>query len=265
MSQENVELLREFFAIADVNDASETWHPEIEWVVAREHPEARTLNGREAVIAYFRAWEEILDDPHIEMDRFIDADVSVVAVGTVRGTGTGSGADVQVPIALVCTLMDGMLIHVEEYLDPNEALDAVGPAGQAMSEENVQIVQRAWQAFADDGLDALVEFFDREITWRAIEGAPDDVGEMQGKDAVRRYLQDWLDTFEDVTTVPTELVRVGDGQVVAVLHARGRARLSRIETELRYAVLYTLRGGKIVRGREYADRQQALEAAGLAE
>src|SRR3982074_2742662 len=101
MSQQNAELLREFFAITDLNEASQTWHPEIEWVVAREHPEARTLNGREAVMAYFRAWEDILDEPRLEMDRFIDAGVHVVAVGTVRGTGTGSGADVQVPIAFV--------------------------------------------------------------------------------------------------------------------------------------------------------------------
>jgi ketosteroid isomerase-like protein len=134
-----------------------------------------------------------------------------------------------------------------------------------MSRESVESVRRAWQAFADSGLDALMGFFDREINWRAIEGAPDDVGEMHGKDALRRYLQDWLDTFEDITTVPTELLDVGDDRVVAVLYVTGRARLSGIATELRYAVLYTLRDGKIVRGREYADRQQALKAVGLEE
>jgi ketosteroid isomerase-like protein len=125
MSQSNVELLREFFAITDVNTASETWHPEIEWVVAREHPEARILNGPEAVMEYFRSWEEILDNPRLEMDEFIDAKGPAVAVGAVRGTGIGSGADVRVPIAFVCTLADGKLLRVEEYLNPNEALEAV--------------------------------------------------------------------------------------------------------------------------------------------
>ena len=134
-----------------------------------------------------------------------------------------------------------------------------------MSEENVEIVRRSWQAFADEGLDALMEFCDREIDWRAIEGAPDDVGEMQGTEAVRRYYQDWLDTFEDITTNPTELLDVGDDRVVALLHVTGRARLSGIATELRYAVVYTLRGGKILHGREYADRQEALKAVGLEE
>jgi uncharacterized protein len=134
-----------------------------------------------------------------------------------------------------------------------------------MSKENVEIVRRLWQAFADGGMDALMEYFDPEINWRAMEGAPDDVGEMNGRDAVRSYMQDWLDTFEDITSVPMELLDGGDDHVVATIHVTGRARLSGIETELRYAIVYTLRDGKIVRGREYADRQQAVEAAGLAE
>jgi uncharacterized protein len=134
-----------------------------------------------------------------------------------------------------------------------------------MSQENVEVVRRSWQAFADGGLDALMGFFDREVSWRAIEGAPDDVGETHGEDALRRYLQDWLDMFEDITVVPTEVLDVGDSRVVGVQHVTGRARLSGVETELRYAILYTLQDGRIVRGREYAERQQALQAAGLAE
>ena len=38
-----------------------------------------------------------------------------------------------------------------------------------------------------------------------------------------------------------------------------------IEVELTYAVLYTIRDGKIARGREYWTKDQALEAAGLSE
>jgi ketosteroid isomerase-like protein len=134
-----------------------------------------------------------------------------------------------------------------------------------MSQENVEIVRRSWQAFADSALDALMGSYDRDINHRAIEGAPDDVGEMHGKDAFRRYLQDWLDMFEDITIVPTELLDVDDDRVVGVQRVTGRARLSGVETELRYAVVYTFRDGRIVRGREYADRQEALKAVGLAE
>ena len=104
-----------------------------------------------------------------------------------------------------------------------------------------------------------------DIDWRAAEGALDDVGEMHGPVAVRRYIQDWIDTFDDSSVVAEELRDVGDDRVLAIQRVNGRAKLSGTETELRYAVVYTVRHGKIVRGREYLSLDQALEAVGLAE
>jgi ketosteroid isomerase-like protein len=134
-----------------------------------------------------------------------------------------------------------------------------------MSQENVEVVRDALRAFAEGGFDATAEFWDADINWRAIEGAPDDVGEMIGPERLRRYLDELLEIFDNVTLVPEELLDLGDDRVVAVLHLAGRAKVSGVETELRFAVVCTLRDGKIVRGREYIDREQALEAAGLRE
>src|SRR6476660_2513933 len=134
-----------------------------------------------------------------------------------------------------------------------------------MSQENTEIVRNSLKAFADGGLDAAAEFWHPDIDWRAIEGALDDAGEIHGTEAMRRYVHDWLDTFDNVTFVPEELLDVGDDRVVAVQHLSGRARLSGIETELRFAVVYTVRDGKIVRGREYNEKAEALEAVGMAE
>jgi ketosteroid isomerase-like protein len=146
-----------------------------------------------------------------------------------------------------------------------DATRGAADTGRPMSRENVEFVRNALTAYAERGLDALTKFWDVDINWRAIEGAPDDVGEMHGPHAVRRYLQEWIDVFDKVTNVPEELVDLGDDRVLAVQHATGRAKGSGVETEIRYAVIYTLRGGKIVRGREYIDRNHALEAVGLRE
>jgi ketosteroid isomerase-like protein len=118
-------------------------------------------------------------------------------------------------------------------------------------------------AFAERGLDAMAEFWDADIDWRAIEGPPGDVGEMHGAEAVRRYLQEWIDMFDTVTNIAEELLEIGDDRVLAVQRATGRAKASGVETEIRYAVVYTLRAGTIVRGPEYIDRKQALEAVGV--
>jgi ketosteroid isomerase-like protein len=134
-----------------------------------------------------------------------------------------------------------------------------------MSQENVAVVRASFQAFEEGGLDAMAEFWAADINWRAMEGALDDVGEMQGREALRRYYEDWLDMFEDISVVPEEVRDVGDDRVVAVPHVTARAKASGVRTELRYAVVCTVRDGKIARGREYVDREHAVEAAGLPE
>jgi len=134
-----------------------------------------------------------------------------------------------------------------------------------MSLENVEVVRRMLQAFTDGGLAAMAEFWDPDIDWRAAEGALDDVGEMHGPVAVRRYIQDWIDTFDDFSVVAEELRDVADDRVLAIQRLNGRAKLSGTETDLRYAVVNTVRDGKVVRGREYLSLDQALEAVGLAE
>jgi ketosteroid isomerase-like protein len=134
-----------------------------------------------------------------------------------------------------------------------------------MSQENVEFLVDYLQRGTDGGVDAVAEFWDPDITWRPAEGAIDDVGEMHGPEAVRRYIEDWLDMFDDLTVVAEELVDAGDDRVVAVQRMTGRAKVSGIETEIRFSVVYTLRDGKIAQGREYMDKEQALEAVGLRE
>jgi ketosteroid isomerase-like protein len=132
-----------------------------------------------------------------------------------------------------------------------------------MSQENVEVVRTMLGAFAEGGLDAMPELWDPDIEWRAAEGAIDDVGEMHGPDAVRRYIQDWIDTFDDFSVGLEDLRDVGDDRVLGIQRLTGRAKLSGTETDLRYAVVYTLRDGKVVRGREYLSVEDALEAVGL--
>jgi ketosteroid isomerase-like protein len=72
-----------------------------------------------------------------------------------------------------------------------------------MSEENVEVVRDSLKALADRGLDGMAKSWDADINWGAIEGAPDDVGEMHGPAAVRRYLQEWVDMFDNAPTSRT--------------------------------------------------------------
>jgi ketosteroid isomerase-like protein len=139
-----------------------------------------------------------------------------------------------------------------------------------MSQENVELVRKVsealTQALANDDLTPVLrDFLDRDIDWRAAEGAIDDVGGMRGHDAVRRYIEDWNDLFDNLALAPQELVEVDNERVMALQRLSGRAKHTGIETELIFFVIYTIREGRFVKVREYTTRGEALEAAGLSE
>jgi ketosteroid isomerase-like protein len=132
-----------------------------------------------------------------------------------------------------------------------------------MSQENFEIVRAAAAAASRGDLDAWLEYWTEDLDFRAAEGAPDDHGPINGKDALRVFGQDWLDTFDEFKVEPVELIDAGDDNVIGVMRISGRAKLSGVETDMTYAELSTLRDGKIARGRQYLTRDEALEAAGL--
>jgi ketosteroid isomerase-like protein len=138
-----------------------------------------------------------------------------------------------------------------------------------MSQGNVEIVRSWYMQFPVMNSEALDFFYehvwDPAIDWRAMAGAPDDLGPIEGRDAMRRYLEEGLELFEDVALEPEEIIDGGEDRVIVVLRFTGRARLSGVETELRFAILYVLRDGRVVQGREYATKEESLEAAGLSE
>ena len=134
-----------------------------------------------------------------------------------------------------------------------------------MSQENVEVVREMYEAFARGGLDRYMEHFTDDVVYRAVAGAPDEPDLINGRDAVRAWLQDWIDMFDGFRMEPVELIDAGGDTVVAVERFGGHAKLSGVETDQIIGDVITIRNGKIARGHEYATREQALEAAGLSE
>jgi ketosteroid isomerase-like protein len=134
-----------------------------------------------------------------------------------------------------------------------------------MSQENVEVVRRQFQACRDGRLDEAAKYWHPDIEWRAIEGAADDVGIIRGEGRLRRYYQDWIDTMDAMEAHVEEVLFHGDERVAAVVRNSGRGRASGVLTAGRYYVACTVRDGRIVSGREFETREQALEAVGLSE
>jgi ketosteroid isomerase-like protein len=117
----------ERFSAGDWRAVFERLDPDIEWVVAKEHPNPRTLHGRDEVRAYFDDWREMVGDFTMHLDEARPVgDGRYVLFEHMRGQGTTSGVELDVALAFVTTVRDGVITRVEEYLDRDEALTAAG-------------------------------------------------------------------------------------------------------------------------------------------
>ena len=134
-----------------------------------------------------------------------------------------------------------------------------------MSEENVEIVRRAYEAYARGDLDAVLEAMDPDVEWAPAIAPLLGVEPVRGKDALRRFLtQQLAEGFDDFEATPSSIEDLGDAVLVNVRYF-GRGRTSGIPVSLEAFSLITLSGGKTVTLRDYETRVAALEAAGLSE
>jgi ketosteroid isomerase-like protein len=140
-----------------------------------------------------------------------------------------------------------------------------------MSQENVEIVRRVYEAYDRQDLEACFAEYAADIEWR--NGGP--LGELFGPglversyfghDGIRQFWREWLDAWETVDFDWQELIDAGD-QVVAIQSQRVRGRASGVELEMKsYAQVWTVRDGKLVRSEFFPTREEALEAVGLSE
>jgi ketosteroid isomerase-like protein len=89
-----------------------------------------------------------------------------------------------------------------------------------------------------------------------------DAGTYLGIDEIARYTRGFLEPWEHVTIEAEDLTAAGDS-VLAAVRQRGTGNTSGAATEMRYFMLWSFRGGKVIRVENFRERNEALEAAGL--
>jgi ketosteroid isomerase-like protein len=132
-----------------------------------------------------------------------------------------------------------------------------------MSQENIEVVRRVYEAWMTGDYEAVFDLFDSEIEWVP----PPDVsssGERRGHEGVRQAMAGWMGSWEDYHFELRRLIDSGD-QVLADGWQRARGRTSGVEVSEEIFSVWTLRAGQVVRQRMFRDRAQARAAAGLTE
>ena len=91
----------------------------------------------------------------------------------------------------------------------------------------------------------------------------DALGPFVGPKAITEYTRTMLEVWTDFTVEAEEIVAASYSVVARVLQ-RGTGRASGVKTELRYFMVWSFRGRKVIRFESFRDQADAYEAAGLA-
>jgi ketosteroid isomerase-like protein len=133
-----------------------------------------------------------------------------------------------------------------------------------MADEDLANLRRAFDAFnarfpwlKEHGIEAYyAEFYDDEAVVESADGFPAPMRH-QGVDGFRTYFEEAYGPFEDVRFHVESLERHGE-KLMARTRVSGRFVGDPTELEVRVAIVYDMRGGRIARALVYRSPERAL-------
>jgi ketosteroid isomerase-like protein len=126
-----------------------------------------------------------------------------------------------------------------------------------MSQENVEIVLRGFEAFVSGNLDVAFAMLAPDVRWDPADAEP-----CSGRDDVERFMR--LAATSGPKLDAEEFIDGGD-RVIVCLRRSARDDSGALEGPDRTYTVVDLRNGTVIGLRGYLERAQALEAAGLRE
>jgi ketosteroid isomerase-like protein len=131
-----------------------------------------------------------------------------------------------------------------------------------MSQENLEIVRSVYEAGGDR--EKVLALADPDIVVDATRRVFNPTTHV-GTDGLRRMFAEADEVWEEFRVEPLELIDAGD-RVIVVVRIVGKGKGSGVEVREQSAQVWALRDGRIVRWEiGYADRHEAVEAAGVKE
>ncbi len=132
-----------------------------------------------------------------------------------------------------------------------------------MSQENIEVVSKIYDAFARGDIDSVLAQVDPEIEFDLSDRLPDE-GVHRGREDYRQFLERTFELWADFHVEVEDLLDAGDA-TVALIHTTATGRISGIEIDERVAHVFWLRDATPYRFKVFTERAEALQAAGLQE
>ena len=132
-----------------------------------------------------------------------------------------------------------------------------------MSEENVELVRRFIDAWSAHDRARMAELLHPDAVFHS--AVTNVVGEtFHGRDQILGVFDRWDEEWSEIRWEVDEVIDVDEFRVVTLHRVIATGRASGIETVRELGGLIEIRDGRVVSQWIYLDRDEALEAAGLA-
>jgi uncharacterized protein len=133
-----------------------------------------------------------------------------------------------------------------------------------MSQENIEIVRNAFDAFTRGDLEGVLRLCDENIVITQPPELPGVSPQQRGHNGMLEAFGIWPEQWDDYQI---EILRIADAgdYVVVTTKQGGRGKQSGVEVEMEFTFVFTVRDEKIVEWQIFMHEDQALEAAGLSE
>jgi uncharacterized protein len=133
-----------------------------------------------------------------------------------------------------------------------------------MSRENVELVEEMFARFQSGDRTAWRNQIAEDVIWDTSATTMPGAGIYQGHAGVERFFVEWMGAWKDPSVEPLEFIDAGES-IVSVFRWTGIGKTSGVPTQRDFFGVYDLRDRRVSRYRQYENRTEALEAAGLSE
>ena len=260
--------LIELFNRRDLDGLKRISTADVEIVPLRAALEGTIYRGRDAIDDFSAALDESWESVEMDIDDVTLHGDRALAVGRLRGRARETGMEVDSPLGWVVTFEGDEVASVRTYTSVAEAREAAELRGltedvPGRSGGDAAVIRELCDALNANDAERLTRLTHPDVVQYGTRGGIDQERVFRGREAVMGYWNEMAEAWEALRFDPERLIEAGD-LVVAFWRERARSRHSDLELESNTATIFRLRDGKVVEVRGYLDREEALQAAGVA-
>jgi ketosteroid isomerase-like protein len=117
----------EAFNSGDLQTLAELYQPDCEWRFMDEWSGSPVYRGHEGLAAIREEWWSAWEEAHVDLEEIVELSGGrLFLIARVAARGRESGVPVELALAQIVTLHDGLIARVDNYLDTERARHEAG-------------------------------------------------------------------------------------------------------------------------------------------